>query len=86
MASVRGIISMNKQKWLDLAEIIDAYRIFPRLFFGSYIALFLWTGIWATTLPVLSATQVGLVGTLTTVGAAWFNMYVKTGRKYEEKQ
>lgn len=31
---------MNKQRLLDIAELIDKYRIFPRMFL---IACFLWT-------------------------------------------
>ncbi len=33
---------MNKQKWLHIAEIIDSYRVFPRLFL---MACFWWTAV-----------------------------------------
>ncbi len=31
---------MNKQRWLDIAELVDSYRIIPRLFLA---ACFWWT-------------------------------------------
>ena len=31
---------MNKQRWLDLAELIDSYRVIPRIFLA---ACFWWT-------------------------------------------
>ena len=34
---------MNKQRWMDIAELIDAYRVFPRAFL---IACFAWN-VWA---------------------------------------
>jgi hypothetical protein len=76
---------MNKQHWLDLAELIDAYRVFPRLFFGAYIFLFIYSGLWALSLPALTAPQAGLVGTIITAGAAWFKFYNESGRSYGDK-
>jgi hypothetical protein len=77
---------VDKQARLDLAEEIDAFRIFPRLFFGAYIVLFLCAGFWAMSLPVLSATQAALVGTIITAGAAWSKFYNDTGRQYGEEK
>lgn len=76
---------MTKQEKLDRAEVIDALRIFPRIFFGAYIVLFLCAGFWAMSLPVLSATQAALVGTIITAGAAWSKFYNDTGREYGDK-
>jgi len=69
---------------MELAELIDAYRIFPRLFFGVYLFLLVYSGIWAWSLPVLSVTQAGLFGGLLTAGAAWWKFYVDTGRDWNE--
>jgi hypothetical protein len=75
-----------REKHLLIAELIDAYRIFPRIFFGAYIFLFIYAGMWAMSLPALSATQAGLVGTIITAGAAWSKFYNDTGREYGDKQ
>lgn len=31
-----------KQFWIDMAEVIDSLRIFPRLFACAYLALLIW--------------------------------------------
>jgi len=77
---------MNKQYWIDLAEIIDAWRVFPRIFFGAYIILFIISALWIMALPVVSVEQAGFAAAIVTAGAAWFNMYVKSGRTYKEKE
>lgn len=33
---------MNKQNWLDIAEIIDAHRIWPKSFMVIFIVAYLW--------------------------------------------
>ncbi len=73
---------MDKQKWIDIAEVIDALRVFPRLFFGSYIVLFMYSAMWAMSLTVLTMAQAGLVATIIGAGAAWFGLYNSTGRRY----
>ena len=73
----------TKKDHLERAELIDAYRVFPRLFFSAYIFLFVYSAIWAMALPVLSVAQAGLVGSIITAGAAWFKFYNDTGRTYE---
>ena len=71
-------------KHMELAELIDAYRIFPRLFFGVYLFLLVYSGIWAMALPVISTTQAGLFGGILTAGAVWWKFYVDTGRNWNE--
>lgn len=73
---------MNKEEHLEIAELIDAYRVFPRIFFLVYIFLSIYACTWAMSLAVLSAPQAGLVGTIVTSGAAWFKFYNDTGRQY----
>ena len=77
---------MNKQQKLDLAELIDAYRVFPRLFIAAYIVLVLYSGWWIFSLPVIETVHTGLVLGILAVGAAWFNSYVKSGRDYGDKK
>lgn len=75
----------TKQEKLDRAEIIDAYRIFPRIFIGAYIILTLYSGWWIFHLAEITAIHTGLVLGILAVGAAWFNSYVKSGRTYGDK-
>ena len=75
---------MNKQSWLDFAEILDAYRVFPRLFMVAYIILAFYTGFWAIGLETVGTIDVALVSAVLGVGAAWFGLYVKTGRVWKK--
>lgn len=75
----------NKQEWIDLAEIVDALRVFPRIFMLCYCILFLYSGFWAFGITELTTVQGALVGTIITAGAAWFGLYNATGRSYEKK-
>jgi len=70
-------------KWIHFAHTIDAFRIFPRLFFGTYIAVFLKSVVWFMALAAPTPAQAGLIGTLTAVGAAWFSSYVNSGWKHK---
>ena len=66
-------------KWVHFARTIDAYRIFPRLFFGTYIILLLKSVLWFIALVAPTPAQAGLIMTITGVGAAWFSSYVNSG-------
>lgn len=70
-------------KWIHFARTIDAYRIFPRIFFSTYILMFLKSVLWFMALAVPTPAQAGLIGTLTAVGAAWFSSYVNSGWKHK---
>ena len=76
---------MTKQEWLDIAELIDAYRIFPRLFMIMYFIGCFFAGYWIWHLPVITVIEGTLVGTMITAGAAWFGLYNATGRSYDKK-
>ena len=39
---------MNKQRWLDSAEVFDSWRIAPRLIVGVYLALLVWVTVYFT--------------------------------------
>ena len=68
-------------KWSHLAHTIDAWRIFPRLFFGLYIILTWYTTTWFMALAVPLGAQSAFVSTIIGSGAAWFGLYVSTGFK-----
>ena len=72
-------------RWLRLAELIDAWRVFPRLFFGAYIAFFMYTTHWYTTLQDPTPEQTTFIGIFTGVGTAWFGLYLGSGRKWDAK-
>ncbi len=72
------------QGWIDAANAIDAWRIFPRAFISVYIYL-LWAVItWFMTLDAPTMEQAGLISIMTGVGAAWFSQYCSTGNKSDK--
>ncbi len=73
---------MNKQKLLDFAEILDAYRVVPRMFMGLYGWMSLEVVTWFMVLDNPNGSQAALVSTVVGAGAAWFGFYANTGRKW----
>ena len=73
---------MIKQSMLDSAELIDAWRVFPRIFLVGYGVL-AWSLVsWAMSLPVLTVEQAGLVGVVTGLFVPMTNWYFQTGRSW----
>ena len=64
---------------LQFADVIDAYRLFPRAFIGTYLYLLIQTTQWFMTLPEPNASQAGLISVVVGAGAAWFGLYTSTG-------
>ena len=74
--------SENKYKWImQLAEAVDAWRIFPRAFITVYLYLLFTTVHWFMALEDPSMPQSGLISVIVGAGAAWFGLYVNSGRK-----
>ena len=67
------------QKWIDLAEAVDSWRIFPRAFLSVYIFLLYYSTMWFMDLPNPTLEQSGLISIIVGEGAAWFGLY--TGMK-----
>lgn len=67
------------QVMLDLAEAVDAWRIFPRAFISVYMILLYQTVNWFMTLPDPNTAQAGLISVVVGAGAAWFGLYSSTG-------
>lgn len=67
------------QVLLELAEAVDAWRIFPRAFITVYIVLLYQTVNWFMTLPDPNTAQAGLISVVVGAGAAWFGLYANTG-------
>lgn len=68
------------QKWIDLANAVDAWRPIPRLFLSVYIYLLYKSFDWFILLQDPSAAQAGLISIIVGAGAAWFGLYVNSGK------
>ena len=62
------------QKWIFLAQMVDSWRIFPRLFLSVYIFLLYFATMWFMDLPEPSLEQSGLISVLVGAGSSlvWF--------------
>ena len=66
------------QKWIHLAQAVDSWRIFPRVFLSVYIFLLYYSTMWFMNLPEPSLEQSGLISIIVGAGAAWFGLYAGT--------
>lgn len=66
------------QKRIELAKMVDAWRIFPRIFISVYIILLYQSVNWFMGLEDPTNPQFSLVATIVGAGAAWFGLYVNT--------
>ena len=68
------------QRWIWLSGMIDAWRIFSRMFFTVYIVLLYKCTIWFMDLPAPTFEQSGLISIVVGAGAAWFGLYAGTAK------
>lgn len=80
---------MTPQEWtalkiraLDLAEVIDAHRIFPKFFVFGYGVFCLHIGNWFMGLPVRDVTETTFVTIIVSVFAPLVSWYTQGGRKW----
>jgi len=73
------------QKLMHLAEAVDSWRIFPRIFISVYIYLLYSVVIWYTELPAPTMEQSGLISVVVGAGAAWFGLYTGTSKSKSVK-
>ena len=66
------------QKWIFLAQAVDSWRIFPRVFLSVYIFLLYYSTMWFMALDEPSLEQSGLISIIVGAGAAWFGLYAGT--------
>ena len=66
------------QNWIWLSNMIDAWRIFPRMFLTVYIVLLYKCTIWFMELDAPTFEQSGLISIVVGAGAAWFGLYAGT--------
>lgn len=67
-------------KWIHLASALDSWRPFPRVFITVYIILLYKVVNWFMALENPNLEQSGLVSIVVGAGAAWFGLYVGSGR------
>ena len=68
------------EKWIHLAQSVDSWRIFPRLFLTVYIVLLYKTVIWFMELQAPTMEQSGLISIVVGAGAAWFGLYTGSSK------
>ena len=68
------------QRWIWLAQMVDSWRIFPRVFLSVYIVLLYFTVMWFMDLPAPSFEQSGLISIVVGAGAAWFGLYTGSSK------
>ena len=68
------------QKWIWFSQMIDAYRIFPRVFLSVYIYLLYFCTMWFMELQTPTFEQSGLISIVVGAGAAWFGLYAGTAK------
>ena len=66
------------QKIIFVAQAVDSWRIFPRVFLSVYMYLLYYTTFWFMDLPEPSFEQSGLISIVVGAGAAWFGLYAGT--------
>lgn len=68
------------QKFIFMAQAVDAWRIFPRAFLSVYIFLLYYATMWFMNLPDPTLEQSGLISIIVGAGAAWFGLYTGTSK------
>ena len=71
------------QRWIWLAQTVDAWRIFPRAFLSVYIFLLYYSVMWFMELENPSLEQSGLISIIVGAGSAWFGLYAGTSKNKE---
>ena len=66
------------QKIIFVAQAVDSWRIFPRVFLSVNMYLLYYTTFWFMDLPEPSFEQSGLISIVVGAGAAWFGLYAGT--------
>jgi hypothetical protein len=72
-----------KIRCIDVAEIIDAHRIFPKVFVFGYGILCWHIALWYMGLEVPGNEQTAFVTIVVSVFAPLFNWYSQGGRRWQ---
>jgi len=77
-------MNLDKEFFLGIMEIVDAGRLFPRLFMGM-TAFLVWDVVqWYQALSDPNTQQASLVVTVTGIIPAVFTFYLNSGRKWKD--
>jgi hypothetical protein len=68
------------QKAIWFSQMIDSWRIFPRMFLSVYMYLLYYCTFWFMELDVPTLEQSGLISIVVGAGAAWFGLYAGTAK------
>ena len=63
----------------EIPEMLDNWRVIPRLLIFLYAIVFYQTMTWFMGLPDPNNAQAGFVSVIVGAGAAWFGLYVNSG-------
>ena len=63
----------------EIPEMLDNWRVIPRLLIFLYAVVFYQTMNWFMGLPDPNNAQAGFVSVIVGAGAAWFGLYVNSG-------
>jgi len=66
------------QTLIHLAHVVNEWRVLPRAFMITYLILLYKSTIWFMALPEPNTQQASLISIMTSIGAAWFGLYVNT--------
>lgn len=64
----------------SFAESLNKLRVVPRLLIGLYGYMFYEVAMWFMALPEPTNAQAAFVSTIVGAGAAWFGLYVNSGK------
>lgn len=67
-------------KYQKIAEIVNLFRIIPRLLVALYGLAFYQVSTWFMALEDPTGSQAAFVGTIVGAGAAFFGLYVNSGK------
>ena len=73
------------QRWIWLSQMVDSWRIFPRVFLSVYIVLLYLSTVWFMDLEAPTLEQSGLISIVVGAGAAWFGLYTGTSKSKAAK-
>ena len=68
------------QRFIFVAQAIDAWRIIPRAFLAVYMYLLYFTTFWFMDLAEPTFEQSGLISIVVGAGAAWFGLYTNSSK------
>jgi len=68
-------------RWIELAAVVDAWRLLPRLFCLAYIYLTMTVTQWFMALPDPTSQQASLVTIVVGGAVGFFTAYTTTGKK-----